>query len=91
MVNQKSRFFNQDHTKSNQCENNDRDRGTVKWFNPKKGFGFLTTENGEDIFVHYRSICGRGHRFLTEGQVVYFDVTESKKGKQAENVSIAYD
>lgn len=69
-------------------ENDDREVGTVKWFNSSKGFGFLTMENGDDVFVHYRAIRGRGRRFLIEGQKVRFNVTEGEKGKQAENVSI---
>ncbi len=69
-------------------ENDDRELGTVKWFNSSKGFGFLTMENGDDVFVHYRAIRGRGRRFLIEGQKVRFTVTEGEKGKQAENVSI---
>ncbi|SBS35037.1 Cold shock-like protein CspLA [Marinomonas aquimarina] len=69
-------------------ENDDREVGTVKWFNSSKGFGFLTMDNGDDVFVHYRAIRGRGRRFLIEGQKVRFNVTEGEKGKQAENVSI---
>ncbi|EAQ67540.1 probable cold-shock protein [Marinomonas sp. MED121] len=69
-------------------EDDDREEGTVKWFNSSKGFGFLTRDNGEDVFVHYRAIRGRGRRFLIEGQQVRFYVTEGEKGKQAENVSI---
>lgn len=69
-------------------EDDDREVGTVKWFNSSKGFGFLTMDNGDDVFVHYRAIRGRGRRFLIEGQKVRFNVTEGEKGKQAENVSI---
>lgn len=69
-------------------EDDDREQGTVKWFNSSKGFGFLTRDNDEDVFVHYRAIRGRGRRFLIEGQQVRFYVTEGEKGKQAENVSI---
>lgn len=67
----------------------DRESGTVKWFNVNKGFGFITRDNGEDIFVHFRSIRGRGHRSLRQGQPVRFSVTEGEKGVQAENVSVA--
>lgn len=63
--------------------------GTVKWFNAAKGFGFITRENGEDIFVHFRSIQGKGHRSLGEGQTVIFSVTEGEKGLQAVDVSNA--
>lgn len=65
-----------------------RERGTVKWFNVKKGFGFITRDEGDDVFVHFRSIRGHGHRSLTEGQSVKFFVTEGDKGLQAENVSV---
>jgi len=64
-----------------------REVGTVKWFNAAKGFGFITRENGEDIFVHFRSIQGKGHRSLGEGQKVSFAVTEGDKGLQAVDVS----
>lgn len=66
-----------------------REQGTVKWFNAAKGFGFITRENGEDIFVHFRSIQGKGHRSLGEGQTVFFDVEEGDKGLQAVDVSSA--
>ena len=76
------------NSQSEEDEDDDREQGTVKWFNSSKGFGFLTMENGDDVFVHYRAIRGRGRRFLVEGQLVRFYVTEGEKGKQAENVSI---
>lgn len=79
---------NDDEEDEEEDENDDREQGTVKWFNSSKGFGFLTMENGDDVFVHYRAIRGRGRRFLVEGQLVRFYVTEGEKGKQAENVSI---
>jgi len=63
--------------------------GTVKWFNAAKGFGFITRENGDDIFVHFRSIQGKGHRSLGEGQAVIFSVTEGDKGLQAVDVTSA--
>jgi CspA family cold shock protein len=63
-----------------------RDRGTVKWFNVSKGFGFITKDDGEEIFVHFRSIRGEGRRGLRDGQTVSFIVTESDKGPQAEDV-----
>ncbi|MEX1058314.1 MAG: cold-shock protein [Natronospirillum sp.] len=65
-----------------------REEGVVKWFNGAKGFGFITRENDEDVFVHFRSIRGRGHRTLHEGQHVKFGVVESAKGLQAEDVSV---
>jgi len=71
-----------------ESEEDFREMGTVKWFNVSKGFGFVTRESGEDVFVHFRSIRGRGHRSLQEGQAVKFGVVESNKGLQAEDVSI---
>jgi len=65
-----------------------RERGTVKWFNVKKGFGFVTRDNGDDVFVHFRSIRGSGHRSLSEGQSVKFCVVDGQKGLQAEDVSV---
>jgi len=64
-----------------------RERGVVKWFNVKKGFGFITWDAGEDVFVHFRSIRGQGHRSLTEGQRVKFTVVQGDKGPQAEDVT----
>jgi len=63
--------------------------GTVKWFNAAKGFGFITRENGDDIFVHFRSIQGKGHRSLGEGQRVVFSIAKGDKGLQAVDVSSA--
>ncbi|KEA65510.1 Cold shock protein CspC [Marinobacterium lacunae] len=71
-----------------ESENDGREEGTVKWFNVSKGFGFITRSNGDDVFVHFRNIRGRGHRSLTEGQRVRFNVHQSDKGLQAEDVSI---
>lgn len=63
-----------------------RETGTVKWFNVSKGFGFIIRENGEEIFVHFRSIRGEGRRSLRDGQKVTFVVAQSDKGPQAEDV-----
>lgn len=63
-----------------------RARGTVKWFNVSKGFGFIVKEDGEEIFVHFRSIRGEGRRGLRDGQRVTFVVSQSDKGPQAEDV-----
>lgn len=60
--------------------------GTVKWFNPDKGFGFISREDGEDVFVHFSAIQGEGYRNLEENQKVEFDVTQGPKGPQAANV-----
>jgi cold shock protein len=60
--------------------------GTVKWFNERKGFGFIEQDNGGDIFVHYSAIVSSGFKTLTEGQRVSFDVAQGKKGPAAENV-----
>lgn len=65
-----------------------KDQGLVKWFNVNKGFGFITTDDGDDIFVHFRSIRGSGRRSLRQGQKVRFDVSEGDKGLQADNVSV---
>ena len=65
----------------------ERESGTVKWFDAKKGYGFISREQGEDAFVHHSSINGNGFRSLQEGQKVEFDVTKGQKGLQAENVS----
>jgi CspA family cold shock protein len=62
-------------------------RGTVKWFNPEKGYGFIRREDGGDVFVHHTAIVGEGFRSLDEGQAVEFEVTEGKKGPQAVNVT----
>jgi CspA family cold shock protein len=62
-------------------------QGTVKWFNPQKGFGFISREDGDDVFVHHTAIIGDGYRSLDQGQRVSFDVTEGKKGPQASNVT----
>lgn len=63
-----------------------RERGKVKWFNVSKGFGFIVKDDGEEIFVHFRSIRGEGRRGLRDGQTVSFVVAESDKGPQAEDV-----
>lgn len=60
--------------------------GTVKWFNPEKGFGFIESENGEDVFVHFSAIQTQGYKSLQEGQRVQFDIEQSPKGPQAINV-----
>jgi CspA family cold shock protein len=60
--------------------------GTVKWFNDAKGFGFISRQSGEDVFVHFSAIQAGGFRSLQEGQQVQFDVTKGPKGLQAENV-----
>ena len=61
-------------------------KGTVKWFNDKKGFGFLSRENGDDVFVHHTSIQAEGFKTLREGQEVEFEVQDGPKGPQAVNV-----
>lgn len=61
--------------------------GTVKWFNPEKGYGFITPEDGSaDVFVHFSAIDGTGYRNLEEGQAVEFETTQGQKGPQASNV-----
>jgi CspA family cold shock protein len=66
----------------------DREAGTVKWFNTNKGFGFISRDQGDDVFVHFRAIRGEGHRALEEGQRVEFVVARREKGLQAEDVVI---
>ncbi len=63
-----------------------RMKGTVKWFDAKKGYGFITMEDGNDIFVHYSAIEMDGYKTLRENQEVEFDISEGSKGKQASNV-----
>src|SRR6201982_3746620 len=67
----------------------DREIGTVKWFNDAKGFGFISRENGPDVFVHFRAIQGNGFRTLWEGQRVSFKVVQGQKGRQADEVAPA--
>ena len=61
-------------------------QGTVKWFNESKGYGFITADEGKDVFVHYSAIQGEGFKTLNEGQKVSFDVVNGEKGPQAANV-----
>ena len=64
------------------------EQGTVKWFNDAKGFGFISRQNGEDVFVHFSAIQASGFKSLPEGQAVQFNVVKGPKGLQAENVTI---
>jgi len=61
--------------------------GTVKWFDAAKGYGFITRDSGDDVFVHYKSIVGDGYKTLEEGETVQFEIEESPKGLQANNVA----
>ncbi|NBI05436.1 cold-shock protein [Senegalia massiliensis] len=63
------------------------EKGTVKWFNATKGYGFITRENGEDVFAHYSAIQGDGFKTLEEGQEVEFEIVEGEKGPQATNIT----
>lgn len=63
-------------------------KGTVKWFNNQKGYGFIIAEDGEEIFVHYSGILGDGYKTLTEGDTVEFEVAGTEKGDQAVNVKL---
>jgi CspA family cold shock protein len=67
---------------------NSREKGTVKWFNESKGYGFIERDEGEDVFVHYSGISGVGWRTLAEGQRVEFVVEENDKGPQAKEVQV---
>ena len=62
------------------------EEGTVKWFNGSKGYGFISRQNGEDVFVHYKAITGEGYKTLKQGDKVQFDVEQGPKGLQAANV-----
>jgi CspA family cold shock protein len=62
--------------------------GTVKWFNSRKGYGFIATTEGKDVFVHYASISSEGYKTLAEGDTVSFDIVQGEKGPRAENVVI---
>ena len=63
-------------------------KGTVKWFNNQKGYGFITAENGKDVFVHYSGLNMEGFKTLEEGAAVEFDITDGAKGPQAVNVEV---
>lgn len=63
-------------------------RGTVKWFNAQKGYGFITCEDGSEVFVHYSAIKADGFKVITEGQEVEFEVVAGEKGSQAQNVTV---
>ena len=65
----------------------DREAGTVKWFNADKGYGFITRDQGGDVFVHHNAINGEGFKTLSEGQKVEFEVHQSEKGPQAQDVT----
>jgi len=71
------------------CVMADRQSGTVKWFNDAKGFGFITPESGDDLFVHFRAIQGNGFKSLQEGQKVTFVAVKGPKGMQADQVQVA--
>lgn len=62
--------------------------GRVKWFNEKKGYGFISQDHGEDVFVHYSAVTGSGFKTLFEGQVVEFEIVEGPRGLQAANVVV---
>jgi CspA family cold shock protein len=66
----------------------DRKEGTVKWFNSSKGFGFISQDNGEDVFVHFQAIVSDGYKTLDEGQKVEFEVSHGQKGLQASDVKV---
>ncbi|TVU68335.1 MULTISPECIES: cold-shock protein [Cobetia] len=71
-----------------EVEDDDREIGEVKWFNVNKGYGFVTRESGEDVFVHFRAIRGKGHRTLAEGQKVRYHIISNERGLQADDVTV---
>ncbi len=80
--------FDDDEPDYNDDSPEGNEEGTVKWFNVKKGFGFIVRDSGDEVFVHFRAIRGRGRRVLRQGQLVRFNVVDADKGLQADNVSI---
>jgi cold shock protein len=82
-----SRDSSQHNSKNKKKDTQMAETGTVKWFNDAKGYGFISRQNGEDVFVHFSAIQAGGFRSLQEGQSVQFDVTKGPKGWQAENVT----
>ncbi|MGH8480103.1 MAG: cold shock domain-containing protein [Gammaproteobacteria bacterium] len=66
----------------------EREKGTVKWFNNSKGYGFIQRDKGDDVFVHFRAIRGNGYRSLQDGQRVEFSIKEGQKGLHAEDVAV---
>lgn len=71
-----------------ETENDGREIGEVKWFNVNKGYGFITRDTGEDVFVHFRAIRGHGHRTLAEGQKVKYYMSRNDRGLQADDVTV---
>jgi len=84
--NQSKPTARQNNKPASQATSSNKESGTVKWFNIKKGFGFITRDEGDDIFVHYRNIEGNGRRAINEGQRVKFLVIDGDKGLQADEV-----
>lgn len=79
-------FLSPGSTSSSNTESGGEETGTVKWFNVKKGYGFITRDSGDDVFVHYRNINGTGRRAISDGQRVKFVVIDGDKGLQADEV-----
>lgn len=67
----------------------ERTVGTIKWFDAKKGFGFINMDDGDDVFVHYSAIQGNGYRVLEDGQKVEFEIVQGRKGLEAANLTLA--
>ena len=80
--------FTPQHANLADVENDDREVGEVKWFNVNKGYGFITRDSGEDVFVHFRAIRGKGHRTLAEGQKVRYYIIHNERGLQADDVTV---
>jgi cold shock protein len=83
----KQRIFSAHFNQDSRIGTSMAEQGTVKWFNDAKGYGFISRQNGEDVFVHFSAIQAGGFKSLQEGQTVQFDVTKGPKGWQAENVT----
>jgi cold shock protein len=82
------RIGRQEYAHQQKKETQMKEKGTVKWFNAAKGYGFIQRENGEDVFVHFSAIQSEGYRSLDEGSRVEFEVTRGPKGLQAANVTL---
>jgi CspA family cold shock protein len=88
MIRKETNCKSVDLTVSNRSKECKMQKGTVKWFDAKKGFGFISQTNGTDVFVHHSAILMEGYKSLSEGEAVEFEVTQGAKGPQATNVKV---